>query len=114
MLDLRGILAFLSLSAVSGTNMTKKLFSKFLKNKMKECIKLLKEIGRVPSCYQNMSLEMDVFLDHKPMSTKCYRSPPSSKVKKVEGRSEKDKMTITNKPKTRSKKGKFKVKVAAV
>ena len=60
-----------------------------------------------------MSLEMGVFLDHKPMSNKCYRLP-SRKVKRVEGRSEKGKKTIVNKPETRSKKRKIEGKVAAV
>ena len=67
----------------------------------------------VPSCYQAMSLEIDAFLDHKLMGNKCYRLP-SRKVKKMEGRSEKDKRTIVNKPETRSKKRKFEGKVVAL
>ena len=69
--------------AVSVSNLKKTQRSKLLKNKRKEYLALRKEIGIVPRCYQNMSLERDVFFDHKPLCNNCYRLP-SSKVKKRE------------------------------
>ena len=111
LLDLRSNLEFLSPSVSSRTNLSKNKISKFLKNMRIEHLNLIK--GVVSSCYQSVSLEKDALVDHKPMRNTCYRLP-SRKVKKGEGRSEKDKRTIVNKTEIRRKKSKFEGKVATV
>ena len=113
LLNLRTNLGKVCSIAVSVSNIKRNKCSKFLKNKRKEYLALRNEIGMVPSCYQNMSLEMDVFFDHKPLCNNCCRLP-NSKVKKVKGSSEKDKRTVTNRGETISKKGKFEGNVVSV
>ena len=113
LLNLRTNLGKFCSIAVSVSNIKRNKCSKFLKNKRKEYLALRNEIGMVPSCYQNMSLEMDVFFDHKPLCNNCYRLP-NSKVKKVKGSSENDKRTVANRGETISKKGKFEGNAASV
>ena len=112
LLDLRTNLRAVCSIAVSVSNLKKTQCSKLLKNKRKECLALRKEIGIVPRCYQNMSLERDVFFDHKPLCNNCYRLP-SSKVKK-KGSSEQDKRKIRNREETISKKSKCEGDVVSV
>ena len=113
LLNLRTNLGKFCSIAVSVSNIKRNKCSKFLKNKRKEYLALRNEIGMVPSCYQNMSLEMDVFFDHKPLCNNCCRLP-KSKVKKGKGSSEKDKRKVTNQRVTISKKGKFEENVVSV
>jgi len=105
LLDLRTNLREVCSIAVSMSNLKKTQCSKMLKNNRKEYLTLRNEIGMVPRCYQNMSLEMDVFFDHRPLCNNCYRLP-SSKVKNVKGKSEKDKRKVTIREETISKKSK--------
>jgi len=82
LVDLRSNLEQMCSLNVPGHNLFKYKLTIFLKQKRKEYACLMQ--GVVPVCYQNMSLNKDVFQDHDPMSNQCYRLPGRGKKRKME------------------------------
>ena len=67
--------------AVDVSSMAKNKGSRFLRNKRDEYLALRNKSEMVPTCYQNMSLEREVFFDHKPLCNNL-RKLPKSKISK--------------------------------
>ena len=61
-----------------------------------------------------MTLEKDLFVDHKPLCNNYCKLPKSAKVKKVKGKSKQDARAVGSMREASSNKGKFKGDIAAM